>query len=76
MTGSQPLLIWLMTACLIATPVSRQIQPKPFYHAAAARYRQRLQAETPPNLPLKKRRYNARHRKAQAHRYEPKTFRS
>ena len=45
MTGSQPLLIWLMTACLIATPVSRQIQPKPFYHAAAARYRQRLQAE-------------------------------
>ena len=45
MTGSQPLLIWLMTACLIATPVSRQVQPKPFYHAAAARYRQRLQAE-------------------------------
>ena len=45
MTGSQPLLIWLMTACLIATPVSRQIQPKPFYHAAAARFRQRVQAE-------------------------------
>ena len=46
MTGSQPLLIWLMTSCLIATPVSRQIQPKPFYHAAAARFRQRVQAET------------------------------
>ena len=46
MTGSQPLLIWLMTACLIATPVSRQIQPKPFYHAAASRFRQRVQAET------------------------------
>jgi len=46
MHAPQPRLIGRMTACLIATPVSRQIQPKPFYHAAAARFRQRVQAET------------------------------
>ncbi|ULJ60418.1 chloride channel protein [Wielerella bovis] len=42
MTGSQHLLIWLLLGGLVAAIVSRQFCPKPFYHAAAARFRQRI----------------------------------
>ena len=42
MTGSQPLLIWLLMASLIASWLSQQIQPRPFYHYAAARWRERV----------------------------------
>ena len=42
MTGSQPLLIWLLMTSLIASWLSRQIQPRPFYHYSAARWRQRM----------------------------------
>ena len=45
MTGSQPLLIWLLMASLIASWLSQQIQPKPFYHYSAARWRQRMLEE-------------------------------
>ncbi|WP_084224393.1 chloride channel protein [Stenoxybacter acetivorans] len=43
MTGSQSLLFWLLLAGLLASVVSRQISPKPFYHFAAERFRQRVQ---------------------------------
>jgi len=46
MTGSQPALIWSLIGALIASFVSRQIMPKPFYHFAAARFRQRVREET------------------------------
>ncbi|PVX39230.1 H+/Cl- antiporter ClcA [Pasteurella langaaensis DSM 22999] len=46
MTGSQPVLIWSLIGALIASFVSRQIMPKPFYHFAAARFRQRVREET------------------------------
>ncbi|WP_439257956.1 chloride channel protein [Lonepinella sp. BR2271] len=45
MTGSQPVLIWLLIGGIIATIVSRQIMPKPFYHFAAGRFRQRIQEQ-------------------------------
>ena len=45
MTGSQPLLIWLLMASLIASWLSQQIQPKPFYHYSAARWRERMLAD-------------------------------
>ncbi|TDQ56528.1 H+/Cl- antiporter ClcA [Mesocricetibacter intestinalis] len=45
MTGSQPFLIWSLISCIVATFVSRQFNPKPFYHLAAARFRQRVQEE-------------------------------
>ncbi len=46
MTGSQPVLIWLLIGGIISTIVSRQIMPKPFYHFAAGRFRQRIQEES------------------------------
>ncbi len=42
MTGSQPMLIWLLICCIISSFISRQINPKPFYHFAAGKFRQRL----------------------------------
>ncbi|WP_032093495.1 chloride channel protein [Necropsobacter rosorum] len=46
MTGCQPVLFWLLICCLIASIISRQFNPKPFYHFAAGRFRQRVQEET------------------------------
>ena len=45
MTGSQPVLIWSLIGSLVAALVSRQIHPRPFYHSAAGRFRQRIQEE-------------------------------
>lgn len=45
MTGSQSLLFWLLIGALVATQVSRQFSPKPFYHLSAARFRGRIQQE-------------------------------
>lgn len=45
MTGSQPVIFWSLINCLIASVVSRQFCPKPFYHSAASRFRQRVQEE-------------------------------
>ena len=42
MTGSQNMLIWLLLGALVATVISRQFCPKPFYHAAAGRFKQRI----------------------------------
>ncbi len=39
MTGSQPMLFWLLAGALCASVVSRQFCPRPFYHAAAGRFR-------------------------------------
>ena len=47
MTGSQPVLIWSLIGSLVAALVSRQIHPRPFYHSAAGRFRQRIQEEGP-----------------------------
>lgn len=46
MTGSQPVLFWVLVGSLIASMVSRYFCPKPFYHFAAGRFRQRVQEET------------------------------
>lgn len=43
MTGSQSLLFWVLICALFASMVSRQFCPKPFYHFAAARFRQQMQ---------------------------------
>lgn len=43
MTGAQPVLIWLLISSIIAAIISRQFNPKPFYHFAAGRFRQRMQ---------------------------------
>ncbi|AWX14016.1 chloride channel protein EriC [Mergibacter septicus] len=45
MTGAQTELVWILATSLVASIVSRQICPKPFYHFAASRYRQRIQEE-------------------------------
>lgn len=45
MTGGQNLLFWLLIGAIFASQVSRQFSPKPFYHAAGARFRQRVQEE-------------------------------
>ncbi|MDH2999544.1 chloride channel protein EriC [Chelonobacter oris] len=42
MTGSQPVLFWLLVCSLLASLLSRQFCPKPFYHFAAGRFRQRI----------------------------------
>jgi H+/Cl- antiporter ClcA len=48
MTGSQPMLFWLLVGSLSASVVSRQFCPRPFYHLAAGRFRrQALAAEAP-----------------------------
>ena len=39
MTGSQPMLFWLLVGALLASGVSRQFCPQPFYHLAAGRFR-------------------------------------
>ena len=44
MTGAQPVLIWLLISSIIASIISRQFSPKPFYHFAAGRFRQQMQA--------------------------------
>ncbi|PJG83537.1 chloride channel protein [Caviibacterium pharyngocola] len=46
MTGCQPVLFWLLIGSLIASIISRQFNPKPFYHFAAGRFRQRIQEES------------------------------
>lgn len=43
MTNSQQELVWLLSTCLIASVVSRQFCPKPFYHLMAGRFRQTIQ---------------------------------
>lgn len=40
MTGSQPMLFWLLAGSLFASVVSKQFCPNPFYHNAAGRFRQ------------------------------------
>lgn len=40
MTGSQPMLFWLLVGSLFASMVAKQFCPHPFYHFAAGRYRQ------------------------------------
>ncbi|KAG1242018.1 hypothetical protein G6F65_023222 [Rhizopus arrhizus] len=39
MTGSQPMRFWLLVGSLLASGVSRQFCPQPFYHLAAGRFR-------------------------------------
>lgn len=45
MTGSQSALFWLLMASMMASMVSRQFCPKPFYHAMARRFFIRVQEE-------------------------------
>ncbi|STZ77089.1 Chloride channel protein-related protein [Bergeriella denitrificans] len=45
MTGGQNLLFWMLVASIFASQVSRQFSPRPFYHAAGMRFRQRVQEE-------------------------------
>lgn len=45
MTGSQPMLFWLLVASLLASGVSRQFCPQPFYHLAASRFRRQAIVE-------------------------------
>jgi H+/Cl- antiporter ClcA len=44
MTGSQPMLFWLLVASLGASVVSKQFSPHPFYHLMAGRFRRRTLA--------------------------------
>ncbi len=55
MTGSQPMLFWLLVGSLVASMVSRQFCPRPFYHLAASRFRRQAivdagRAANPPGL--------------------------
>jgi H+/Cl- antiporter ClcA len=43
MTGSQPMLFWLLVGSLSASVVSRQFCPRPFYHLAAGRFRRQAE---------------------------------
>ena len=45
MTGSQPMLFWLLVGALLASGVSRQFCPQPFYHLAAGRFRRQALVE-------------------------------
>lgn len=45
MTGSQPMLFWLLLASLSASLVSRQFCPHAFYHFAAGRFRRQALVE-------------------------------
>ena len=45
MTGGQNLLFWLLIGAITASQVSRQFSPKPFYHAAGVRFKQRLEKQ-------------------------------
>jgi len=51
MTGSQPMLFWLLAAGLLASLVSRQFCPLPFYHLAARRFRQQAAPAAPAQAP-------------------------
>lgn len=51
MTGSASLLFWLLIGALFASIVSRQFCPKPFYHLAAGRFRQRVMQQTNDKIP-------------------------
>lgn len=42
MTGSQPMLFWLLLCSLFASMVSRLFSPQPFYHYSAGRFRQQV----------------------------------
>ena len=42
MTGSQPMLFWLLVGSLAASMIGRQFCPLPFYHMAAGRFRHRV----------------------------------
>lgn len=42
MTGSQPMLFWLLVSSLFASMVSRMFSPQPFYHYSAGRFRQQV----------------------------------
>jgi len=44
MTGSQPMLFWLLAASLGASVVSKQFSPHPFYHLMAGRFRRQTLA--------------------------------
>lgn len=46
MTGSQPMLFWLIAAALTASMVSRQFSPHAFYHMAAGRFRRQILVDT------------------------------
>jgi len=42
MTGSQPMLFWLLVCSLSASIISRLFSPLPFYHFSAGRFRQQV----------------------------------
>jgi H+/Cl- antiporter ClcA len=42
MTGSQPMLFWLLVCSLSASIISRLFSPLPFYHFSASRFRQQV----------------------------------
>ena len=44
------MLIWLLISSIIASIISRQFSPKPFYHFAAGRFRQRMQEQQAEDL--------------------------
>ena len=45
MTGSQPMLFWLLVGSLSASLIARQFCPQPFYHFAAGRFRRQAKVE-------------------------------
>ncbi len=45
MTGSQPMLFWLLLGALSASLVSRQFCPQAFYHLAGSRFRRQAIVE-------------------------------
>jgi H+/Cl- antiporter ClcA len=45
MTGSQPMLFWLLLGSLTASVVSRQFCPQAFYHLAAGRFRRQAMVD-------------------------------
>ncbi|WP_251863367.1 chloride channel protein [Achromobacter sp. Marseille-Q4962] len=45
MTGSQPMLFWLLAGSMLASVVSRQFCPRPFYHLSAGRFRRQAIVE-------------------------------
>ena len=50
MTGLNLCWIWLLISSIIASIISRQFSPKPFYHFAAGRFRQRMQEQQAEDL--------------------------
>lgn len=45
MTGSQPMLFWLLVGAMLASVVARQFSPHAFYHFAAGRFRRQVLVE-------------------------------